>query len=148
MLTFRLHAAHVYWCGKSVPSGSHIYKEPNKLPNLKFPIKPRAEINKRAYVHELIRMEYCVYISTKLYLIANYCSLKCCQKGGQNPPPSLSKILRNFTATPPPLFLSFLIRFPEKKSFAPIPPTSIWICQDYLSIQDHYRSQYQDRYHI
>ena len=102
MLTFRLHAAHVYWCGKSVPSGSHIYKEPNKLPNLKFPIKPRAEINKRAYVHELIRMENCVYISTKLYLIANYCSLKCCQKGGQNPPPSLSKILRNFTATPPP----------------------------------------------
>ena len=72
VLTFRLHAAHVYWCCKSVPSGSYIYKEPNKLPNLKFPIEPRAEINKRANVYELIRMENCVYISTKLYLIANY----------------------------------------------------------------------------
>lgn len=136
MLTFRLHAAHIYWCCKSVPSGSYIYKEPNKLPNLKFSIKPRAEINKRANVHELIRMENCVYISTKLYLIANHCSLRCCQKWGQIPLPSFHRFW-NFPAAPP---LSFLLLYVfQKKSLISnsLPPHPEFFVRDYLFVHKY-----------
>ena len=127
MLTFRLHAAHIYWCCKSVPSGSYIYKEPNKLPNLKFPIKPRAEINKRANVHELIRMENCVYISTKLYLIADHCSLRCCQKWGQIPLPSFQRFW-NFPAAPPFPFFSYTFSRKSLWSVTPSHPTPNFSC--------------------